>query len=94
MKGLSWMSPGISATTDFGEVQKTEAFYTKVCQALNVGARDVVHVGDHWEFDYVAPTRAGLRAYYLDRTRHSNGPGVVHDLNEFAREVLNESGTS
>jgi putative hydrolase of the HAD superfamily len=78
----------ISATSDLGEVKKTRAFYTRVCGLLGLDPGQLVHVGDHWEFDYVAPREAGIEAYYLDRSRRRGGNGVVGDLKEFAARVL------
>jgi len=83
----------VSATSDFGEVKKTRRFYTKVCQTLGVETHDMVHVGDHWEFDYLAPLNAGIEAYFLDRSGERDGPGIVHDLNEFAKMVNEERAT-
>jgi 2-haloalkanoic acid dehalogenase type II len=76
----------ISATSDLGQVKKSESFYRQVCQALDLDPRRVIHVGDHWVFDYLAPARAGIRAFFLDRSgRGDNAPDVVSDLDAFAR---------
>jgi HAD superfamily hydrolase (TIGR01549 family) len=78
----------VSATSDLGEVKKTHGFYAKVCHNLGIEPFDVIHVGDHWEFDYLAPSKAGLTAYFLDRSGRRNGPWVVNDLKEFAGKVI------
>jgi putative hydrolase of the HAD superfamily len=78
----------ISATSDWGQVKKTESFYRDVCRNLQVEPHCLVHVGDHWEFDCVAPRRAGIEAYFLDRSGRGRGPGVVPDLTAFARQLL------
>lgn len=76
-----------SATSDFGEVKKSNDFYARVCEILDVKPQAVVHTGDHWVFDFLNPRRIGINAYYLDR----NGDGkadekeeefVISDLNE------------
>jgi putative hydrolase of the HAD superfamily len=77
----------VSATSDWGQVKKTRSFYQRVCAGLNLDPRRLVHVGDHWEFDYLAPRDAGIEAYFLDRSGSRDGPGVVRDLAEFARRV-------
>ena len=46
-------------------------------------------VGDNWNFDYVAPSKAGINAFYLDREGKMSGKHVVKNLREF-EEKLNE----
>ena len=72
-----------SATSDFKEVKKTEAFYLKLCSLLKVDHKQVVHVGDHYDFDYRIPQQLGMTSYYLDRTGEREGPRTVKDLREF-----------
>jgi len=72
-----------SATSDFKEVKKTEAFYLKLCSVLKVNHSQVVHVGDHYDFDYRIPRQLGMTAYYLDRTGAAEGPHTVKDLRDF-----------
>ncbi|RZN36944.1 MAG: HAD family hydrolase [Methanophagales archaeon ANME-1-THS] len=61
-----------SATSDFGEVKKSDDFYARVCEILGVKPQAVVHTGDHWVFDFLNPRKIGIQAYYLDRTRAKN----------------------
>lgn len=72
-----------SATSDFKEVKKTEAFYLKLCSLLKVDHKQVVHVGDHYDFDYRIPQQLGITSYYLDRTGETEGSHTVQDLKEF-----------
>lgn len=78
----------VSATSDWGEVKKTGQFYKKVCEALGVEPSNLVHVGDHLEFDFLAPWKAGIRAYLLDRSGIAKGEYVVKDLVEFSVKVV------
>lgn len=51
---------------------------------------DIVHVGDSWEFDYIAPSEAGIKAFYLDRDGSMGGnalDGTVRNLREFEERV-------
>ena len=80
----------ISATTDLGEVKKTESFYNHVCGILGLQPSELVHVGDHWAFDYLAPRRAGISSYFLDRSGRRNGPWVVPDLTAFASKLQDD----
>lgn len=72
-----------SVTSDFKEVKKTEAFYRKLCSMLKVEHNQMVHVGDHYDFDYRIPRQLGMTCYYLDRTGATEGPHTVKDLKEF-----------
>lgn len=78
-----------SAVTDFGNTKKSSDIYQKICDILGIENEDMIHVGDNYEFDYVAPSKAGIRAFYLDRdgSMGSNGENVVKNLKEFEERV-------
>lgn len=61
---------------------KTPDFYLKMCQALEVRPEQVVHVGDNWQFDFVAPSEIGIRAFYLDRKGQTNHQNSLASLTE------------
>jgi putative hydrolase of the HAD superfamily len=63
-----------SATSDFGEVKKSDGFFARVCEILGVKPGAVVHTGDHWVFDFLNPRKIGITAYYLDRNRKEKTP--------------------
>ncbi|MGQ9647557.1 MAG: HAD family hydrolase [Thermodesulfobacteriota bacterium] len=71
-----------SATSDFGLVKKTAQFYQQVCHLLEAAPQEIVHVGDHYEFDYLVPQRLGIRAYHLDRSGERTGELVIRSLGE------------
>jgi len=71
-----------SATTDFGEVKKTVGFYQRICQILETRPQEIVHVGDHYEFDYLIPRSLGIRAFYLDRSGKRSGDSVIPELRD------------
>ncbi|MGQ9788614.1 MAG: HAD family hydrolase [Candidatus Hadarchaeaceae archaeon] len=77
-----------SATTDFGLVKKTGDFYLKILAEIGASADEVVHVGDNYAFDFLAPQEAGIRAFFLDREGKHSGDFVVRDLLEFSRRVF------
>lgn len=78
-----------SSTTDFGMVKKSQDFYFNVFDILKVMPEEIVHVGDHFEFDYEVPRRAGAASYFLDRTGKRSGEHVLQDLNEFESRLGN-----
>jgi len=77
-----------SATSDFREVKKTPAFYQRVCEILRVDPGALVHVGDHYEFDYLVPRAVGVQAFYLDRSAQRQGEFILSDLRDLERKVL------
>jgi HAD superfamily hydrolase (TIGR01493 family) len=87
--GLTGMFDHIfSAVTDFQTTKKHPLVYKQICDILQVEPSAITHVGDSWEFDYQAPIKAGIRSYYLDRDGTSKHSHTVHDLEMFARRVL------
>jgi HAD superfamily hydrolase (TIGR01549 family) len=72
-----------SSLTDYKQL-KTSEFYLKMCQVMGVKPSQVVHVGDNWQFDFVAPKEAGIQSFYLDRKRqtdHQNSMASLLQLN-------------
>jgi FMN phosphatase YigB (HAD superfamily) len=47
---------------------------------MGVGPSQVIHVGDNWQFDFIAPKEAGIKAFYLDRKRQNNHQNSVASL--------------
>jgi len=77
-----------SATSDLREVKKAPQAYQKIFEIMGVAPSDGIHVGDHYEFDYLVPKALGLQAYYLDRdTKRPKDDFVVGDLREFANRI-------
>jgi putative hydrolase of the HAD superfamily len=70
----------ISATSDFGLVKKSPAFYRNICELLGVNPGTMIHIGDHWEFDYLIPRGMGMIAFYLNRQGERSGGDVLKDL--------------
>jgi len=70
----------ISATSDFGLVKKSHEFYRRICKLLEVPPQGLIHIGDHWEFDYLIPRGVGITAFHLNRQGGQSGPDVIQDL--------------
>jgi HAD superfamily hydrolase (TIGR01549 family) len=79
-----------SATSDFGEVKKTIGFYHRICQILGASPQEIVHVGDHYEFDYLVPRALGIRAFYLDRSGEQRGDFIISDLRDLEKGLRNK----
>jgi HAD superfamily hydrolase (TIGR01549 family) len=80
-----------SATSDFGEVKKTIGFYHRICQILGSNPEEIVHIGDHYEFDYLVPRALGIQAFYLDRSGKQRGDFVISNLRDFEKRLLPET---
>lgn len=76
-----------SATSDFGQVKKTAGVYERICDLLGTEPVDVLHVGDHYDFDYLVPKTLGIRAYYLDRTGQKVGDEVLWSLKSLEEKL-------
>lgn len=78
-----------SVTSDFGDVKKSPLVYGAVCAHLKAKPFEVLHIGDHYDYDYEAPLEAGLDALFLDRKGARSGREVVGDLREAADLICN-----
>ena len=87
-KLTSYFDNVFSSTSDFHTVKKVTDFYTMVCHKLNISPREMIHIGDHEEFDYLSPQKIGITSYYLDREKQVRGRHIVSDLTQFEQEIL------
>ena len=55
-----------SSISDYGQL-KSPAFYLMVCQEMNIPPGEIAHIGDSWQFDFLAAKEAGIEAFHLDR---------------------------
>jgi HAD superfamily hydrolase (TIGR01549 family) len=72
-----------SSTSDFKQ-PKTAAFYKDMCRQLGVEPREVVHVGDHRQFDFLEPASVGINSFHLDREGKTGDPAALRDLSQLA----------
>ena len=68
-----------SSISDYKQT-KTSDFYQKMCQELEALPHQVLHIGDNWQFDFIAARETGIQAIHLDRKKESNRPGSLTDL--------------
>ncbi|MDG6218815.1 MAG: HAD family hydrolase [Candidatus Thermoplasmatota archaeon] len=84
---LDYFSSFFSATSDTQTVKKNPLFYKMIAEKLQCEPKEIIHVGDNHEFDYVTPIKAGLHAFYLDRSMSTKGEHVVSNLTEFEERI-------
>jgi HAD superfamily hydrolase (TIGR01549 family) len=70
-----------SSTTDFQQV-KTADFWAGICRDLGVEPGQIVHIGDHRQFDFLEPASVGIQAYHLDREGKSGDTGSLQSLGQ------------
>jgi GMP/IMP 5'-nucleotidase len=87
----SYFDSIFSSTSDFHTVKKVTDFYAMICKKLRIQPQEMIHVGDHKEFDFLAPQRYGIMSYYLDRKKNISGPGVIYTLKEFEKKIRRHS---
>ncbi|MDY6973847.1 MAG: HAD family hydrolase [Thermodesulfobacteriota bacterium] len=74
-----------SVTSDFGMVKKTRHCYEQICSTMKIRPANTIHVGDHFEFDYLVPKSLGIQAYFLDRDgKRPKERSSVRNLMQFA----------
>ena len=76
-----------SSISDY-KTLKTPEFYRKMCRTLGVRPEQVVHVGDNWQFDVLAPSEIGIHAFYLDRNGASKERDSLADLAQLQALLL------
>ncbi len=72
-----------SCVSHFDRVKKDASVFNEVCRRIGVAPGEVCHVGDNYDFDYLAPMSAGIPSCFVDRTAAQDGPFTVRDLKEF-----------
>jgi len=75
-----------SALSDFKELKNSE-IYSKISKALKVRPEQILHIGDHWEFDYLAAQKAGMNVIYLDRSNTKKGKFIINSLREVKKII-------
>jgi len=89
MKNLEkYFKFSFSALSDFKELKNSE-IYSKISKALKVPPKQILHIGDHWEFDYLAARKAGMNVIYLDRSNIKKGKFIINSLGE-AKKIIDD----
>jgi HAD superfamily hydrolase (TIGR01549 family) len=76
-----------SSVSDRREAKKTPQFYETICKVLGIEPLAMVHVGDEWYSDFIAPRKVGVKSFFLDRTGEKSGEFIIKDLRELKRSV-------
>ena len=71
-----------SMPTDFCSMNKSAEIMKKVCEIMNVAPSEMIHIGDDYEFDYLAPMSIDIRSFLIDRSGKKNESYVIRNLYE------------
>ena len=82
-----YFSDIFSTSSDFKQLEKSEAIYLKILKKLKIKPEELVHIGDHYDFDYKVPRKLGINAFLLDRGSEKKGENIVHSLKEFKDKI-------
>ncbi len=66
----------LSVPDDFSRLRKDEEVFVRVAGRIGVPAASLLHVGDHLDFDYRLPKRAGWQAMLLNRSGRKGIPEI------------------
>lgn len=75
----------ISTIDDLNMSKKQDGTYEEVLKILNVKPEEIMHVGDSFNSDYLAPRKAGIFSLYLDRKKQRTGKGIIYSLEEIKK---------
>jgi len=75
----------VFSAVSIGLMKKEESFYLALCSSLAIKPNELIHIGDHYEFDYLVPREIGIRAFYLNRNSDKQKVGLdgVRSLHDF-----------
>ncbi len=92
MKKLNGSFSAVFSTVSDFESVKTADVYSRVCAEIGLTAGEVLHVGDLWDVDYLAPRRAGMHALCIDRTGVRAGDEIIRGLGEIFPRIEKING--
>jgi len=73
-------------------VKKTIDFYRRICEILRVEPQEIIHVGDHYQFDYLVPRSLVSMPFTLDRSGEREGNFVISDLGDLEKKLQISTG--
>ncbi len=76
-----------SAPSDYQSVKKDQSFYRTILEVLGIEPNEMIHVGDHYTYDYLIAQSTGIEAYHLDRTGKTRGENTLGSLTEFMERL-------
>ena len=66
---------------------KNPDFYLRICEEMDITTRQIIHVGDNWQFDFLNSRQAGIHAFHIDRSGN-NHQESLSDLAQLKQLLL------
>jgi len=76
-----------SSISDYGQL-KSPDFYLRVCQQMGILPQEMAHIGDSWQFDFIAAKEAGIRAFHLHRQGYARNEDSLTSLADLELRLL------
>lgn len=97
--GIADFFDGVVTSADVGAAKPARKIFDAAAQRAGVSHRDILHVGDHAEFDVQGARDAGMRTAWLNRTTadwpaHLDAPEVTIDSISGVRELLQRANAA
>jgi putative hydrolase of the HAD superfamily len=74
-----------SSTHNFQKLRKDEEVYRHIMKDLKASPSDILHVGNHKDYDYDIPMKLGIKCLFLDREKKIKGIKSIKDLKEISK---------
>ncbi len=85
---IQYFTETYSSLSDFNQVKKHPTVYKQICDILQIPPHNLIHIGDHYEYDFVSPQKIGIHAFHLDRSKtHQQTKNTVSTLYEFQEKI-------
>ena len=86
----------VFSAVSIGSIKKEGSFYRALCSNLAIKPNELIHIGDHYQFDYLVPRSIGIRAFYLDRNSAKQKASLdgVKSLDDFTRYLCGRKDRS
>ena len=78
-----------SSISDYGQL-KNLSLYLTICHELNIFPNEMAHIGDSWEFDFLAAKEAGIKAFHLNREEKQRDGKSLRNLTDVEAKLLDE----
>ena len=69
-----------STSSNFNQHKKNILIYNKILKTLKIKPEEMLHIGNHFDFDYIAPRKIGIKAVLIDRS--GKNKKAIKELNE------------
>ncbi len=77
-----------STLDDFKLVKKDQHIYSEILKKHKIKPTEMIHIGDNFNFDFLAPRSIGIHSFCLNRKAKKSQLYTVKNLNDFVKKVV------